>query len=340
MKRKEVLREFLGGALPAAPVPVPAVPADRRVPSGAVRAMGLDLDALAEGARRAEELERQAASGQAVVELDPGLVDPSFAEDRIGRGSDPDFRHLVESIAAVGQQVPILVRPSRDAGGRYQIAYGHRRLAAAAELGRPVRAVVRQMSDAELVVAQGKENAERRNLSFIERAVFAAELDLRGFDRPTLCTALAAHSAEITRYLAVAKAVPRWLVRAIGPAPKAGRPRWLQLAELVAQTGSEAALRALVERADFRLASSDRRFEMTTAALRPARSVAAEDDTEVIAGPGGEAVLRIEKLASGTRMTVIEHSMPGLSAFLLQRLPDLLAEFQAGMGAGDTINPA
>src|SRR5690606_36556655 len=48
-----------------------------------------------------------------------------------------------------------------------------------------VRAVVRDLSDTELVLAQGKENAERRSLSFIERAFFAKALIDHGFDRAT-----------------------------------------------------------------------------------------------------------------------------------------------------------
>ena len=42
-----------------------------------------------------------------------------------------------------------------------------------------MRAIIQALTDAELVIAQGKENAERRNLSFIERALFAANLDVR-----------------------------------------------------------------------------------------------------------------------------------------------------------------
>ena len=45
--------------------------------------------------------------------------------------------------------------------GRYQIAYGHRRLRAAIELGRPVRAIVKPLTDEQLVVAQGQENSAR-----------------------------------------------------------------------------------------------------------------------------------------------------------------------------------
>lgn len=60
------------------------------------------------------------------------------------------------------------MRPHSDgvkAGeGFYQAAYGHRRLCAARELGIPVKAIVRVLDDHALVMAQGKENAERRNL--------------------------------------------------------------------------------------------------------------------------------------------------------------------------------
>ena len=308
---------------------------DRRVPSGAVRAMGLDLDRLTSDARRAEELERQAANGQMVLEIDPAIVDASFAEDRIDRTSDADYRRLVDSIGISGQQVPILVRPHPDAVGRYQVAYGHRRLAAAMELGRPIRALIKPLTDAELVVAQGKENAERRNLTFIERALFAAELEARGFDRPTLLAALAAHPAEMSRYLAVARDVPRWLATAIGAAPKAGRPRWMALAELVAAEGAKKIVAALVERPDFQASATDRRFELTMSALRTASKALPSAWPLVFFGPNGEPVIKLEPQATGTRMTVLDHASPGLSVFLTDRLPALLEEFYGSAAKGD-----
>jgi ParB family chromosome partitioning protein len=342
MKRKDMLRQLLAPETPASegessPLPgVPEQPADRRVPSGAVRAMGLDLERLTAEARRAEELERQAANGQLVIEVDPTLVDPSFAEDRVARTSDPDYRRLVESIAATGQQVPILLRPHPEVAGRYQVAYGHRRLAAAAELSVPVRAIVRRLTDAELVVAQGKENAERRNLSFIERALFAAELEARGFDRATLHAALAAHPAEVSRYLTVARSVPRWLVRAIGPAPRAGRPRWIDLAELVATEEAREAVAAITEQAGFQSAPSDRRFEMVITALRRRATPEVQEDILLLRGPDGIPLVRFEVHPTGARLTVLEQAGPGLSVFLQERLPALLAEFYAASSGTDS----
>jgi ParB family chromosome partitioning protein len=95
-----------------------------------------------------------------VVEIDAALIEPSPFADRLSAGEtdDPDFAALKDSIAAHGQQVPVLLRPHADADkaarGLYQAAYGHRRVQAARALGRPVRAVVRTLDDAALALAQ------------------------------------------------------------------------------------------------------------------------------------------------------------------------------------------
>ena len=57
-----------------------------------------------------------------------------------------DFAGLKRSIGEFGQQVPILVRPSKTKG-RFEIIYGRRRLRACAELGLPVRANVQTIDD-------------------------------------------------------------------------------------------------------------------------------------------------------------------------------------------------
>jgi hypothetical protein len=71
--------------------------------------------------------------------------------DRISITVDPGFESLVDSMRENGQQVPILVRPQSASPGRYQVAYGRRRLRAAALLGRMVRAIVQTLTDNELV---------------------------------------------------------------------------------------------------------------------------------------------------------------------------------------------
>ncbi len=167
---------------------------------------------------------------------------------------------LVESIRESGQLVPVLLRPHPGQAGRFQIAYGHRRVRALAELGRPVRAVVRKLSDDELVVAQGKENGEREDLSFIERATYALALEVKGFKRETIMAALSVDKTELSRLISVARALPRSLVSAIGAAPKTGRRRWMDLVERYVAWSDEAALEATLADAAFAAAPSDERF--------------------------------------------------------------------------------
>jgi ParB family chromosome partitioning protein len=313
MKRRDVVRALLVPEESRGDAATP--PASRRVPAHAVRAMGLQLDHLTEAAREAARLGERLAGGEAVVALDPAVVDPSFATDRLARTGDRDYRRLVDSMRERGQLVPILVRPHPERPGRYQVAYGHRRLEAAAELGVAVKAVVRALSDAELVIAQGRENAERRNLSFIERALFAARLAAAGFDRATLNAALGVHTAEMTRLLAVASGVPAEVAQAIGPAPKAGRPRWMVFVGALAEPDGPARLWDLMAQPAWQRMPTDRRFETALAALQ------ATGEAPLGAGP---APIRLERRGPILRLTIDERHAPGLGRLVLERLGDLL----------------
>ena len=83
-------------------------------------------------------------SGEAIVGLDPNLVDESFVSDRVDRIEEDkeEFALFRDGIEKDGQLQPILVRPHPTKSGRYMIVFGHRRTRAARELGIPVRAVV------------------------------------------------------------------------------------------------------------------------------------------------------------------------------------------------------
>lgn len=327
IKRKELLKAAFNKDSPVPPqTTYPTQPGSgTRVPSGAVRAMGLSLGRIGEDASRAEALAQQLARGEFVHELDPQSVDPSFVDDRIDRTSDPDFRRLVDSINHSGQQVPILVRPHPEGPDRYQVAYGHRRLSACMELGLQVKALVRSLSDAELVIAQGKENAERRNLSFIERATFAAHLDQQGFDRATIQTAMAVHPAEMTRLLSVARTVPAEFITAIGSAPRAGRPRWMELADLLARPDSSAVVRTLIAQPSFKRAGSDGRFDLVIDHLRSPKPETSSPT--LIRDREGRPIIKAERGATWFRLLVDVKLAPGLDQFLLEKLPEILADF-------------
>jgi len=182
--------------------------------------------------RELEDLKALVESGQSIVELDPNLIDESFIRDRM-EDSAESIADLARQIESQGQLVPILVRPHPHVDGRFQAAYGHRRLKAVVLLGRKVRAVVRHLTDVELIVAQGQENNARLDLSFIEKARFAAAMKAKKFNRETIAAALGiSNQSQITWYLQVVERIPAAIIDAIGPAPEIGRKRWLPLAEL------------------------------------------------------------------------------------------------------------
>jgi ParB family chromosome partitioning protein len=329
MNRKDTLRELLNAAPTAPAAETASLPKEPthsdRTGSGAVRVMGLSLQKLSAEAENGRALRAQLVSGTNVVELEPEIIEPSLVLDRLSQQNDETFQDLVKSIESHGQQVPILVRPHPEISGRYQIAYGHRRLRAAIRLRQKVRAVVREMSNTELVIAQGKENSERRDLSFIERALFARNLEEAGFDRTTLIAALSVHETEAVRLLAVARAIPAEVVYAIGPAPKAGRPRWMALAQLLEWKASRSIVEQLLADPGFRETDTDTRFTKLFAALSSRAAI--KNDGSTWHDPSGRPVVKIKHARTKTTLFIDEKLAPKFGLFVAEKLDELYAAF-------------
>ncbi|NRP90467.1 chromosome partitioning protein, ParB family [Rhizobium mongolense subsp. loessense] len=232
---------------------------------GASRSMISSLSELREKVAQAE----QQISGEAIIDLDPELLDSSFVADRIG-ADDLAYGELLEGIRERGQDTPIMVRPHPTADGRYQIVFGHRRARAAKELGRPVRAVVKPMSDADHIIAQGQENSARENLSFIERAMFAQKLLELSHEKPVIQVALSVDAPMLTRMLSVSSRVPADIANAIGPAKSVGRNRWTEFAQLIERPSSLELARTFISHATFSSLESDTRFERLLAEIKNA----------------------------------------------------------------------
>jgi len=79
-----------------------------------VGAIGQSLGEFSERAKRAAEIERQLTSGHVIIELAPGLIDPSVIADRTP-SSPETVANLAEAIREHGQINPILVRPHPQA---------------------------------------------------------------------------------------------------------------------------------------------------------------------------------------------------------------------------------
>lgn len=228
---------------------------------GAAKSISSTIDELAKQASRLTE-------GETVIEIEPGLVDNSFVADRMKSEEDGAYAELLQAIRERGQDTPILVRPHPETEGRYMVVFGHRRLRAARELGRPVRAVVKTLADLDHVVAQGQENSARANLTFIERVLFAQRLEDLGFVRETIQSALSVDYQTLSKMLTIPKAIPAAIIDAVGPAKGVGRDRWLDLRKLIENPKNAARATEYANSSDFAAASSDQRFDLLFEFLR------------------------------------------------------------------------
>ncbi len=302
-----------------------------RVSSGSVRSL---KDSFSEVEKENEELRDRIASGAMILEIDPSLVDPSPLADRFRDQDDSSFEALKQSISQRGQEVPVLVREHPEAKGRYQSAYGHRRVRATRELGIPVKAILRSLSDEALVVAQGLENAPREDLSFIERATFAMHIEDAGHSRSIVQDALSIDRAEASKLLAVARSVPTDVIQAIGKAPKVGRNRWQSFADLVKDAAALKRVRAVIAEPKFAERETDARFLTAFAAASrpsPAGTSKSSHEKPVLSG-AGEEIAHVRHAERELKLTVAKNVPAAFAAFLVDQLPALFDAFSKTSG--------
>lgn len=259
------------------------------------------LSSIDEIAARADKL----VEGETIIDLDPNFVDISFVQDRLS-ADDQEFNDLLEAVRERGQDSPILVRPHPSIAGRYMVVFGHRRLRAAKQLGRNVRAVVKEMKDREHVIAQGQENSARANLSFIEKAIFAANLARLHYDEDNavILTALSIDRTTLSKMLSVA-ALPGGILQSVGAAKGVGRDRWYELKLLLEKpTNYEVALRAISEDG-FSSLPSDDRFNALMVRLKTAKtSTRGHSEPQKRSWAPEDGSLAAEMTADGKRFTL------------------------------------
>lgn len=289
-----------------------------------VGAIGQSLGEFSERSRRADLIEKKLAEGQIVIELDPTIVDPSFTPDRMP-ANDEAHEHFVDAIREQGQQVPILVRPHPEAPGRYQVAFGHRRLRAASTIGIPIKAIVRDLSDEQLVIAQGQENSERQDLSYIEKARFAKNLHLR-FSRDLIMAALSVYKSDLSNMLSVVSRLPEDLIDLIGPAHGIGRRKWMDLADQLSKDTVVERARQVAESPGVISLSSDERFNAVVASLKPK---AGNSKAEVWSSKAGSRLARVVESPEKLSLTIDRRIAPDFAEFVLRHLPQLYEEYEA-----------
>ncbi|KAB0567275.1 plasmid partitioning protein RepB [Brucella pituitosa] len=275
-KRRDALKDFLSPIKQDAEFSAENSPRRPQVTSGALQSMN---DAISGLSHEADTLREALSNGSAIVELDANTIESSFVSDRLQDHNSEDFNGLLESIRENGQAVPVLVRSHPLKAGHYQLAYGHRRVAALKQLGLKVKAFVRELSDDDLVIAQGSENLERKDLSFIEKVFFAKRLEDRGTSRAVIMATFGTRSKGVlSEMIALANQLPIDIVEKIGTAPGIGRPRWESFSSILSPAAIER-VRALIETEAFAEKSSSDRFDAAFAVAKEPRQKQDKDLT-------------------------------------------------------------
>lgn len=166
-------------AAPVAPVAPPFSPATGAKPRTGPGYNALQIftgNALQERIAELEEELRRATEQRGAVSLDPQAIRPSrWANRHEASYANKAYEELKAEIRDAGGNVqPIMVRPiaGADAGApAYEIVFGHRRHRACLELGLPVQAVVKEVTDHELFGLMERENRVRQNLSAYEQGL-------------------------------------------------------------------------------------------------------------------------------------------------------------------------
>ena len=303
-----------------------ATPAHNRPLKGAIGAVSQSIEAL---------------KARSLLDIEPALIDAGGLVDRLD-GDDTEDAALMASIQAYGQQVPVMVRPHPTEPGRYQIVYGRRRVLAMRTLGKPVKALVRALDDSALVMAQGQENSARKNLSFIEKANFAAQMREAEYDRKAMCDALSIDKTVISRMLLVVDRLGDTLIQAIGSAPAVGRDRWAQLADQLEHPNATA--QTLIDALAKLPAgtSSNQRFDAalrhSEALTKPVKSstLGAKDASskhDITQSSGTAVIASVVSKKDKVVLTLPRTDTADFADWLIQNLPDVHAQWFANATA-------
>lgn len=226
------------GKISSVTSPLRSVSSPARVAQNMMQGAG---KTIAEQKETIARLEQERKQGALTVLLDPKEIAPSKFANRHALSlsqDDEEFLQLLQSLRSNEQDQPILVRPSpadAEHGKPYEIAFGHRRHAAALILdqerlpeGWKIKAHIKGLSDLELVEVMDRENTDRKNISPYENGLHFIQCLREGLyeHQADLARRRNISKALVLRYIQIAE-LPEEILRAFKD-PRAIRVAWLQ----------------------------------------------------------------------------------------------------------------
>jgi ParB family transcriptional regulator, chromosome partitioning protein len=277
-------------------------------------------------------------SEDSIFSLDPTKIERSPFKDRFSNDAEAEteLEALKLSIEAEGQKIPVLVRPHPTKPDHYQLAYGYRRWAAImammADAAQPekikIKAYVRELTDRQLIEEQSLENGVRENLTWIEQAMWAVQLQRAGLSNRAICPVLGLSEAAVSHLFRVTSVVPEDIIYAIGRAKTVGRPKWTALSELLKDSSKVARVRAVTKTPAFVSADGPGRIAlaMRAASALETKSIAEEEVETRDFTLGDRLLCQMKTTASGTKVAIPKKEA-AFAQWLAARLPELVSEF-------------
>jgi ParB family transcriptional regulator, chromosome partitioning protein len=242
------------------------------------------------------------------------LIRPSALQPR-RRFAEAELDALAQSIREKGVLQPLLVRPSEDGEGAYELVAGERRWRAAQRVGiHEVPVVVRTLSDSEALEIALVENLQREELSALEEAeAYRRLVDEFGRTQASLAEAVGksrSHVANTLRLLTLPASVRRQLDDG---ELSAGHARALLGATDPVGLAQEVLRRGLNVRATERLVQRRALYPMPRP--RPSRDA----DTMAVERELGERLglrVRLERKARGGALVLVYQNLDQLDRVL------------------------
>jgi ParB/RepB/Spo0J family partition protein len=145
-----------------------------------------------------------------IIQLDPSLIDPPIFDSRVARKLE-DVDAMAASIKTTGQLQPVTVEAVSGENGttRYRADFGFTRILACRKLGIAVDAiVVKPMAENDQVLANGIENARRKELTNYELARLFSTLRNKGHKLDQIAAATGYSKPHISNLTALFELLP------------------------------------------------------------------------------------------------------------------------------------
>jgi ParB family chromosome partitioning protein len=272
-------------------------------------------------------IEKNKAEGLVIEEIDPGLADPSPYWDRDLRFlQDGSFAEFVEDVRRSGQQSPALIRPHTADVGRFEVCFGHRRLFACKSLGIPLRAVIQNLSEAQMAGAAYSENAHRESVSTLEQSRALAKYVERGVfpTKQALADALNVSRSHVSNLTSYAE-IPDRILEALGD----WRKCTFRDANNLLKATREPARRVLMLETAERLVGGNPSlgFHVRLKLLLGDNRVTSVE-TEDLFDDRGRVVAERKRRRRSTSIAFSANHGDGFADFVWTRMPSLMEEFR------------